>query len=451
MPARRRETFGRVLAFVISLLCASSAKTEVPEAVLLLDHEAASGAAGRIVEVIRAQMMRIYRVVPGENAVVLAQREPACETGAGLARVLEGVRSGSDLFFERTDLDGSMKTLEEAVFNFFERPCVVRGEEAALREVCAGAALLLRLRLLRGRTREAEALAFRIATTFPAGMVEETHEPPEVLALIASARQKGLKTVLSVTPANRATGARLLVNGMSGEGEGPWQVYLAPGAHHELTVMTATGAVYVWRGSPRGQDIHLDLTLADRLVVGPKEAVKLTDGRDSPTEGASVAKLLAQVTGRTVLYAHGENDGWIIVEEVIPGRETARELLRLKPRADIGLGIDVVVDPAGPLLYRPTWPWPYIAAGAAAGLLGAGIYLNVAANRDADAVNRGYSNRVQEYWTHRRWSIVCYALAGASGASAVLLALLRPQLRDRFVVYGTPDEGGGFVSVLGGF
>lgn len=434
-------------ACAVAVLLATSAAAQVPEAVLLMDAEAARSASGRVAEVVRAQMMRIHRVVPGPDAMDLARREPACEGENGLKPLIDRVRAGSDLFFERTDLDGAAQALGEAVAPFFEHPCAARGDEAALGEVCAGAALLVRLHLLRGRTREAEDIARRVANLFPAGMVEETHEPPEVLALISAARDEGREVEVAVTPADRAAGARLLVNGVLGHGDAPWRVRLSPGGRHELAVLTASGAAYVWEGVAAGRGIRLDLDLADRVVPGPKDSLRLAEGVDPGVDGTATARRLAEVTGRTVLFARAGTDGWVRVEEATAGRDATRELLRLKAGPEPGSGIEVVVEPGGPLLSRPAWPWPYVAAGVAAGLLGAGVYLNVAANRDADAVNRGSGNRVGDYRTHRNWAIACYALAGASGAAAVLLAFLKPEPRDRFVVFGAPAAGGGFVSL----
>lgn len=432
---------------VASWLATTPATAQVPDAILLMDGEAARGGSGRLAEVVRAQMLRIHRVVPGLDAVALARREPTCEGRDLLETLLDQARAGSDLFFERTDLEGASRVLEDAVAPFFERPCLARGEEAALRAVCAGAALLVRLYLLRGRSKEAEGLARLLARVFPATMVEETQEPPEVLALIAGARAQAREVEVAVTPADRAAGAMLLVNGVSAGGQAPWRVRLPPGGSHELAVLTQSGSAYVWHGVPDGPDLRLDLDLADRVAPGPDNALRLVEGVD----GTAVARRLVEVSGRTVLVARAGDDGWVRVERFAPGQAAIHELLRLRARPEPGSGVEVVVEPGGPLLSRPAWPWPYVAAGAAAGLLGAGIYLNVTANRDADAVNRGSANRVGDYRTHRNWALACYALAGASGAAAVLLFFLKPEPRDRFVVLGAPVEGGGLVSLGGGF
>ncbi len=432
---------------VVLLLVTTPATAQVPEAILLMDGEAAQSGSGRVAEVVRAQMMRIYRVVSGPEAVALARREPACEGQDLLGTLLQKVRDGSDLFFERTDLEGASRVLDGAVALFFERPCLARGEEAALRAMCAGATLLVRLHLLRGQTREAEGLARLVARVFPARMVEETQEPPEVLALVAGARAHGREIEVTVSPAERVAGAMLLVNGTPANGEAPWRVRLPLGGSHELTVLTASGASYAWRGLPEGPGLRLDLDLADRVMPGPENSLRLAEG----VNGTATARRLAEVAGRTVLFARAGDDGWVRVERFAPGQAATRELMRLRVLPEPRSGVEVVVEPGGPLLSRPAWPWPYVAAGAAAGLLGAGIYLNVAANRDADAVNRGSANRVGDYRTHRNWAIACYALSGASGAAAVLLLFLKPQPRDRFVVLGTPVEGGGLVSLRGGF
>ncbi len=452
MATTRHETrawwFG---ACTLAALLATPAEAQVLEAVLLMDAEAAQSASGRVAEVVRAQMMRIHRVVPGPDTLHLARRQPACEGESGLKPLLERLRTGSDLFFERTDLEGAARALGDALAPFFEHPCVARGDETVLRQVCAGAALLVRLHLLRGRTREAQDIARRVAHLFPAAMVAATNEPPEVQALVFAAREEGREVEVAVTPADRAAGARLLVNGVLGRGDAPWRVRLAPGARHELAVLTASGAAYAWQGVAAGQRIRLDLDLADWVVPGPRDSLRLAEGVDPGADGTATARRLAEVTGRTVLFARAGPGGWVRVEEVTFGRGATRELLRLKAGPEPGSGIEVVVEPGGPLLSRPAWPWPYVAAGAAAGLLGAGIYLNVAANRDADAVNRGSANRAGDYRTHRNWAIACYALAGASGAAAVLLAFLKPEPRDRFVVFGAPAGSGGLVSLGGAF
>ncbi len=429
----------------------SPAAAQAPEAVLLLDGEVARGGAERVVEVVKAQMMRIHRVVPGTDAVDLARREPQCGSEGGPDRVVAQTRAGSDLFFGQTDLDGATRALEEAMAAFFESPCIARGDEAVLREVCAGAVLLVRLYLLRGQTRQARDLARRVAVVFPPGMVEGTHEPPEVLELVSSLRTEGQEASVTVGPKGRAEGTRLLVNGIPVGGGSPWQVRMAPGVPHELAVLTASGSAYVWRGLVGAQGVHLDLDVADQVLSGPMETLRLAEGVDPAEEGLSVARRIAEVSRRTVLLVRAGRDGAVRVEEVPGGRGPARELMRLRPLSGQDSGIEVVVEPGGPLLSRPAWPWPYIAAGAALGLLGAGVYLNVAANRDADAVNQGLDNRAHDYWVHRNAAIACYALAGASGAAAVVLSFLRPEPRNRFIVLGSPMEGGGFVSLGGAF
>lgn len=436
-----------VFVAVACALLSASSQAQVPEAVLVMDSGAAR-TSDRTVEVIRAQMMRIYRVVPAHSALGPTHRDAACETKD--ASIVTRVRTGSDLFFEHTDLDGAAQVLDEAVTAFLERPCVLRGDEASLREVCAGAVLLVRIHLLLNRAREAQDLASRIAVVCPRPMVEASQEPPEVLDLVLDARVWSREVGVVVQPSHKTTGARVLFNGFPLDGKGPWPVRLSPGMSHEVAILTTGWGVHVWRGTEVPTLLHLDLDLSDRVEPGPENALRLSDGLSEAEQNATVRQL-ADSIGRTVLFARTASEGWVRVEEVVPGRATQRELLRLRTLTSPSTGVEVVVEPEGPLLSRPSWPWPYIAAGAAAGLLGVGIYLNVAANRDAKAVNRGEANRVEDYWTRRNWAIACYALAGASGATAIALFLLRPEPKDRFVVFGGPWRDGAFLRLGKGF
>jgi hypothetical protein len=97
---------------------------------------------------------------------------------------------------------------------------------------------------------------------------------------------------------------------------------------------------------------------------------------------------------------------------------------------------------------RKAWPWPWVTGAASAGLLAAGIVLNVEANRAADAVNSG-TNHLSDWRTRRAGSIACYALAAAAGAGTVVLAVLGRPAAERVVV--APLPGGAQVAVGGSF
>jgi len=127
------------------------------------------------------------------------------------------------------------------------------------------------------------------------------------------------------------------------------------------------------------------------------------------------------------------------------GRPLPGIVLRLERAGGDG---SVLAIASGPLARRKPWPWPWVTGAASAGLLAAGIVLNVQANRSADAVNAG-TNRLDDWRSRRAGSIACYTLAAAAGAGTIVLAILGRPAAERVVL--SPIPGGAAAGVHGTF
>jgi len=448
---QRVATAGRLAAFgAIAILFASPASARSAGALMLMDRGLAAHAQDRILEVVRAQMLRIHRVVPASTVLTLAQRRPECEPGSSRgAEALANAREGISAFFEQTDLLRATRLLEQAVSSFLDRPCILRGDEAAIQDLCAGGALLVRLYLLQGRGDEAQRLARRLTRALPVERLAATGEPPEVLGLFTSPREEVRDVDGTAGPEDRAAGATWLAGAVSSaQGARARIQFVGPGPH-VVALLTRDGRAYEWSGTLDGPHLSLDLELAERVQPGPSGSLQPALETEQPDRLLDTARLVASITHHTVLLVQSDPQ-WVRVEEVAPDRDHPRELLRLRPVEEPRDGIEVVVEPGGPLLTRPAWPWPYLAAGVSVSFLGAGVALNILANRDAKAVNDG-ENRVSEYRTRRAWAIASYSAAGVSAGAAVVLFLLRPDPTERFIVFGTGPGGGGGVSLSGSF
>jgi hypothetical protein len=301
--------------------------------------------------------------------------------------------------------------------------------EAADR-ILAGAVLLGRVRMY-GSQAEAAALARRIAIVFPGKAVDALDVPPEVERFLAGVRRdvESVQAALTVrvAPTDAAADVYGAVDGQPLAR--PWN-RVVPAGPHEIAVFRPDGTAATLRlvTADRPVTAQFDLVLAGALQAGPSGTL-IRSGGPGPE---AVARRVAEVTDRTVLDVEGAATDRIRVSSVSPAA-VRTDLMVLHPD---GASFDVSVSPGAPTLARPAWPWPWVAAGAAAGLLGAGIGLNVASNQAAAAVQ----DRVAARDSYRAEAITCYALAGAGAVTSILLFVLRPPPATHFRV--TPARAG---------
>jgi hypothetical protein len=433
-----------VIATVLALPAAAS-PGEVREAVLLLDAPPADPAStARMLAVAREEVKAAWRVVPAAGLFELARMDPACaattEARAAGDAIVAGVREGLRLFFDETAVERSQEVLSRAVHGYIEHPCLLAGRPSDRAEVCAGAVVLARI-LLPGTPEAAAAVARRLALVFAADEVAAQDVPPEMGRFFAGIRAdvESVSATLEVEagPGAAAAGASLWVDGREVAGGPPWSATVAAGSH-EVALRLANGDAISRRvvtAEARAR-VAFDVVLAGALASGPEGSLVVSGGR---SDAESVARRVSEVTGRSVLLARGGANGLSVaaVEPAGPGVD----LLTMRP-ADPAGAVDVSLAADAPIVTTDPWPWPWVSAGLSAGLLAAAAGLNVAADRAASDVNAG-QNRLAEWRAMRGSSIACYCLAAAGAASTVLLFVLKPPPRTRFVV-GPSGVGASF-------
>lgn len=422
-----RLGLGRFLTTLLVLLPSVSLASP-PETVLLLDSQ--EGAIStRAMEVVKAHLMRIYRVVDATEAIPILEREPGCDTDGKATELTAKLQRGVELFFEKTDIEGATSILSKATTDFFAAPCILRGDRASFREVCRISVMLVRLYLLLGRQDEASHLGFHVRAFCPAEIIQQSEEPPEVTSFVLEKEVGHLEAEVRLREPE--TMSVLLVNGLPQViGNGAMTVRLPQGVVSEIALIDTSGKAFVWRGVGKRRTYEFHVGLAGKVRAGPSGSLQLIGG-----SAEEVARELTLAYGYTVLLVKSQDDGLVRVVLVESGQGSERILMELRPLNEKNGGFEVSVEPGGPLLARPAWPWPYVALGASAALLGAGIYLNVLTNNDAKAVNDGRENRVADYQTHRRWSIACYSVAGVTAAAGIVLFLLKPEAKEKFIVF----------------
>ncbi len=400
-----------------------------PPAVLLLEQAPADEAAQAQVRLARQHLEETWRVQDASTLPGLALADPDClpASRAGRAgRVIESLRAGSARFFEQTDLDGARSGLQAAVDAFLQSPCCLATVPDGRAELASGAVLLVRLHLLAGRPEAAADLGRRLLRALRGDELAGVDVPPEVSEFLDRVRRDVEEATVPLevrVPRQPGTARMVLLDGRPvPDGEPSVPVARGP---HVLTLLQGDGA-WTRRLRVEGPDrVAIDPVLSASLRAGPDGT--LVAGPDAPA-GEALARRLAEATGFAVLRLPGAGSGDPLVV------------------TSDGASRDPFVP--GPRVRRKAWPWPWMTGATTAGLLAAGIVLNVQSNRAAEAVNDG-TNRLDERNGRKAGSIACYALAAAAGAGTVVLAILGRPGPEKVLV--SPLPGGAAVAFAGGF
>lgn len=397
-----------------------------PSALMLLDSAQLPGS--RLAEVASEQVSRVYRIVYPEASLGLSEYLEDCdrERREDLQKaLLQDLERASDFFFSHADVERATVLLTSALRRIGEEPCLLMERPT----ICPAQGLLVRLLLLQDRKKEASLQAQKTAVLCGPFDMAKTNEPPEVLDLIEKARSRCTNEVRVEVRGDSGEG-RLFVGGVEVP-KGLPMVLSLPEGTYPLVYVDSKGKVFRKEVEAREALTVFDVALSRLLRQGPQGTLVLTPlakGREF-----EVASKVASLFRGAVVLLRSQGDGSLMVEAFEGEAGGARHLMSLRPLEE---GVEVRVEPQGPFLSRPSWPWPYVTGGLALGLLGAGIYLNVLANRDAGAISDG-TNRLSDYRIHRRWAIGCYSGASAMGVATALLFLFRPDLKDRFIVFDT--------------
>jgi len=436
---------------VLSMFWAVPARAEVarPRAVILLDREPADAQrAAMQIRVARGRLEPAWRVEDASSLAGLAWPDPGCDPRPRddrAGRVLQGLRGGATRFYDETDVEAARAALQLAIDAFLESPCVFADDPRGRSEATAGAVLLLRLHLLAGRPEAAADLGRRLLRTFGADELASVDVPPEVTEFLERVRDDASAALvpLEVVLIGNSPGATVLVDGRALP-SGSSLAQVARGVH-AVTVL-AGGSARTRRVRVEGPDrVVLDLALSSLVRPGPEGTLVAVSPADL---GGGLAGRLSVLTGCTVVQMSGTGGNEPVEASVVAdpsGRTLPGIVLRLERAGGDG---SVLAIASGPLARRKPWPWPWVTGAASAGLLAAGIVLNVQANRSADAVNAG-TNRLDDWRSRRAGSIACYTLAAVAGAGTIALAILGRPAAERVVL--SPIPGGAAAGVHGTF
>jgi hypothetical protein len=306
---------------------------------------------------------------------------------------------------------------------------------------------LVRLYLLAGRPEAAADLGRRLLRIFDGDELASVDVPPEVTRFLQRVSED---TAAGAVPFEIALdgsqpGSMVLFDGRLLPAF-PAKLRVARGSH-QLTVIT-DAAARTLRVQVEGPGrILVDLGLSSSVRPGPLGSIVIEDPNVNPGD---LERRLSMVTGRTILRltgvgAAGPVEAWLAVQ---PSRQVpAEKVLRLE---GVGVGPDgpVVAFVSGPLLRRKSWPWPFVTGAVAAGLLAAGIVLNVQSNQAVDDINAGV-NRLDDWRSRRAGSIACYSLAALAGAATITLAILGRPAPEHVVL--SPIPGGVAVGYYSSF
>jgi len=435
---------------------AVDASPGVPQALILMDRAVADSAeADRLAKVIRIRTAGLYAPAMASDFEAISGVGVSCSPeliSDDRLRLLAGIREGADLFYDTTAVHAATRTLDTALNDYFERPCLLAGDLAGLGRVCEGAVLLVRLLLVQDRTVEAGAVARRMGRVFPLEMVESVDAPPDAARFlheaVLEARSVEAEVLVVGERPDRARRVQLYRDGFPVPGVSPWRIRVSRGPH-EWMLRVESGPTLTRRLETSGTDgaIRFDPSLAGSVVTGPAGTLTMAPGWSGDDATGQAAERIADLTDMVVLMVRGSwaSDGadGIRVTEVDSSGAAGKDLIRLKPGEEGTM--EVLVASEGPLARSVPWPWPWVTGGLSAGFLAAGAYLNWAANKDASAVNRG-ENRVSSYKKNRTWAIVNYTMAAVGGGTALVLYFLQPGKKSQYVLGAAPVDGGAAMS-----
>jgi len=359
-----------------------------------------------------------------------------------MASLKSALADGLRLFYEKTDIDAATRALEDTLADVLASPCILASGTTAMSEFPEAAQTLIRLHMMKGNSDKAATLALAVLPWLREGGLRQD-APPEVLRFVdgveATLPPPSDPLRIIIDPPELADGTTLVVDGRHISGQAPWSLQLRSG-QHEIAVSTPMGLTYYRRANipQSGKELHIDLALAAVLDNGPDGAIQL---KGVPTDNAerTATRIAAASSSSVMLVRAAAELGGLDVERIgVDGSIQPWLQVRIRPEGGhiINLGIGEAQAAA------PAWPWPWVAAGVSAGSLTAAILLNVAANRDARAINRG-ENILSRQQSERNASIACYAVSGAAAAGAIVLAILKPKPATSVIIL--PDRHGAIM------
>lgn len=437
---------GLVAAALPSLAVADSR----PSALLVVDRRVADDpSAGAGLRSILQELDGDWQLIDPGTLPFVAWPDPDCASdGPELAGLVREVREGLRRYYDDTDLPGAASAFSRAMDRLARSPCILahRDEERTL----AVAAGLLWVRILRQRGPSADAwrAAERLCERFSSEEIAGADVPPDEKAFVESVRNDRVGTTVPLRVrldgGSDADGVRLLIDGIEVAASDRDGFRVIPG-RRAVSVVLPDGRVLTSRsdvGSKGGEaTIDLDVSVALFRV-----------GTDVPAVGVrseGVLRRLASRSAAVVLFLGMAEDGSSRIAAIPTGSDdgfASPSPGGLSPMA--GMEVASSLPAVEARSSRRPWAWPWVTGALSAGLLSAGVSLNVLANRDADAVNAG-TNRLDDFRARRAGAIACYSLAGASVAATVLLAVLRPEVKRTPSV--APVEGGVVLGLGGSF
>jgi hypothetical protein len=429
---------------------AVTAADPMPEALLAIDPQVLAGPdAGPGLRVILDELAADRRLIDPETLSFLAWPDPGCTAqGDEAVLLIRDVREGLRRYFDDTDLPGAAAAIGRGLGRLARSPCLLahRDEDRAV-VLTAG---LLWVRILKQGSAPADArpAAELLSERFSPAEVARADVPPDAKAFVESVRDERAPTRVALRVrfrgAQEGEGTRLLIDGIEVPAAERDGIRVVPG-RRAVSAVLPDGRVlssFVDVG-PTGREIAIDLGISGALsrVAAPVPALGAVS--------AGVLRRLASRSGVTVLFLGQAADGSLRLASISPGTDDGRAAAGLLiPATTQDEDASSVLLAATSPPSRRSWAWPWVTGALSAGLLSAGVALNVLANQDAESVNTG-TNRLDDFRARRAGAIACYSLAAASAAATVLLAVLRPDAdRTPSVV---PVAGGAVVGLGGSF
>jgi hypothetical protein len=380
---------------------------------ILLVEEGVLARGARAIE-----SLKDYEFVVPQDALFLQMNQ--CTSDDADEKTLEiskAVADASSLFYEHAAFKPSEEKLRWVLSQMNDWACVGIGNERFLKKVFSGAVLLVRILLARNSP-DAEEVASLVFSKFWYLSLTEIDIPPDVRDFLENHSRKERKKVEILQK-----GDEELVVAIDGNIVGQGKVVQAscPEGERTIAFVSRKGKVYTGRIRVAGDEetvfvyeplLRQGFSLGEKSIVLPSERLEKTAHDLSSFIKIPVVVIEARGEGQVAFeYSHDSEK---------------KEVLDLEPE-------QTVVAPVHERTNLRTWG--YAIGGIAAAFLGAGIALNVMANQQVSDINSG-QNHISRYNRYKWASIACYAGAGASGVTSLLLILLKkssvkPQVYNR--------------------
>ncbi len=407
---------GRTLLWCCLVLVLPQWSLAAPDAVLVVETDSGTPAilSLEVLDPVRQQVSRRWRLRSFQDLPGLLEREPLCDLGnrrKEARRVLGEIEQALAAFYQQIRPDEAREHLRTTLEEVRTLPCVV--PEDSLREPLTEAGLLLvRLLLMDGRPESASEVARDLLQWQEVPGLPLDHVPPEVRDFLGRTVRDREGSLVSMPAPDLPSGWTLLVDGFPLPGDRQWKV--SAGGHR----VDLLGPEEAFRGSvevTKGSSWRVFEDLSRAFQPGPGGTLWATSADASEWD-----RRLAQAFTVDVLRLRANPDARTCRVDVtassqgLPQQEVLWVDLRELPRNRLSM------VRKGVLVQRVPWYWAPIAGALSLGLVATGIALNVQANHTMDAIVGG-EDRLGTWRAQRQGSVTSYALGAALGITAAAL------------------------------